>query len=78
MNLNLKPFTKAQKSSCDVLFDNEFHSNSKGFSISAKECISYIKMYNGTNEPYFKDYKGGLVQVISRFDGTIIYTQTVR
>jgi hypothetical protein len=78
MNLNLKSFTKQQKVSCDVVFDNEFHSNSKGFSISAKECIDYIKMYNGTNESYFKDYKGGLVQVVSRFDGTIIYTQIVK
>jgi hypothetical protein len=78
MNLNLKAFTKAQKTSCDIIFNNELNSSSKGFSITAKECIDYIKMYNGTSESYFKDYKGGLVEVVSRLDGTIIYTQIVK
>lgn len=45
----------------DVCFDNETAANNMGWKQTYEYCLSYIKMYNGTNESYFEDYKGGAV-----------------
>ena len=47
----------------DVHFDDENNSNCKGWAISLAECKDYIDDYNGTNESYFADYKGGTVSI---------------
>ena len=47
----------------DVHFDDENNSNCKGWAISLSECKDYIDDYNGTNESYFADYKGGTVSI---------------
>ena len=47
----------------DVHFDDENNSNCKGWAISLDECKDYIDAYNGTNESYFADYKGGTVSI---------------
>lgn len=47
----------------DVVFDSDTDSNSKGFNATLEYCENYIKMYNGTNESYFADYKGGTVSI---------------
>ena len=47
----------------DVHFDDENNSNCKGWAISLAECNDYIDAYNGTNESYFADYKGGTVSI---------------
>ena len=47
----------------DVHFDDENNSNCKGWAISLAECKDYIDAYNGTNESYFADYKGGTVSI---------------
>ena len=47
----------------DVHFDDENDSNCKGWAISLAKCKDYIDSYNGTNESYFADYKGGTVSI---------------
>ena len=47
----------------DVHFDNEDYSSSKGWAATYKECLDYIRTYNGTDESYFADYKGGVVSI---------------
>lgn len=49
----------------DVFFDDDSNSNNKGFAYSLKECQSYIKSNNGTDESYFRDYKGGIVSILN-------------
>ena len=48
----------------NVVFHDSENSNSKGFAITLEEAHNYIKTYNGTNESYFQDYKGGIVQIV--------------
>jgi hypothetical protein len=48
----------------DVYFNDENESNNKGFNYSFEECMTYIETYNGTDESYFKDYKGGTVSIL--------------
>ena len=51
--------------SYDLYFDadNEFDRDYLYWSKSYKECKDYIDSYNGTNESYFADYKGGTVSI---------------
>ena len=61
----------------DVIFNDDTASNSKGFKASAKYCRDYIEMYNGTNESYFEDYKGGTVSVVCDETGETNYSTEV-
>jgi hypothetical protein len=61
----------------DVVFHDENNSNSKGFAASQEYCIDYITRYNGTNESYFQDYKGGYVQVVCNETGVETSSYTV-
>ena len=47
----------------DVEFNNDENTDSKGWHCSYEECENYIRQYNGTNESYFEDYKGGTVSI---------------
>lgn len=62
----------------DVQFDDDYSSNSKGINGTKKECIDYIKMYNGTSESYFEDYKGGVVSVVCNETGDTVYCEEVK
>lgn len=62
----------------DVVFNDNNDSNSKGFQDTAAYCYMYIQRYNGTNESYFKDYKGGTVQVVCNETGEVVYEEEVR
>ena len=60
----------------DVHFDDENNSNCKGWAISLAECKDYIDAYNGTNESYFADYKGGTVSIFRhKFEETVYETE---
>lgn len=48
----------------DVYFNDETDSNNKGFECTFEDAKAYIDAYNGTNESYFEDYKGGTVSVV--------------
>ena len=50
--------TKLVERKFDVFFNDDNNSNNKGFEYSLEDCQNYIKWNNGTNESYFKDYKG--------------------
>lgn len=63
----------------DVVFNDDTDSNSKNFThASLDECKEYIREYNGTNESYFADYKGGVVSIICNETGETVYGEEVR
>ena len=62
----------------DVVFNDSENSNSKGFEQSLEYCKGYIESFNGTNESYFEDYKGGTVSVVCNETGETIYEEEVR
>lgn len=48
----------------DIIFNDGENSNNKGFALSLEDAKAYINRYNGTNESYFADYKGGTVSIV--------------
>jgi hypothetical protein len=62
----------------DVVFNNDDCSNEKCFQLTKKECVDYVNRFNGSNESYFADYKGGTVEVICNETGEIVYSQKVK
>lgn len=62
----------------DVYFNDATGSNNKGFNESFDYCMSYIEDYNGTDESYFGDYKGGRVSIVRNETGEEIYSENVR
>lgn len=62
----------------DVVFNDDQDSNSKGFEYSKEDAIAYVQSNNGTNESYFADYKGGVVQVVDNESGEVVYEEEVR
>lgn len=62
----------------DVVFNDSYDTNSKGFTVTKEEAINYIEMHNGTNYSYFADYKGGTVSVICNETGEYVYNEEVR
>lgn len=69
---------KKQIKTYDVVFNDNNNSNSKGMNGTKKECRQYIKNYNGTNESYFEDYKGGTVSIICNETNETVYYTTVK
>ena len=49
------------KKTYDVVFNDENASNEKGWKQTKEYCLNYIEAYNGTDESYFEDYKGGKI-----------------
>lgn len=62
----------------DVMFNGETNSNSKGWSESYEYCLDYIKQYNGTDESYFEDYKGGIVSIYDIDDDVDVYEEAIK
>lgn len=62
----------------DVYFSDATDSNNKGFNESFDYCKSYIESYNGTDESYFEDYKGGSVSIVCNETGEEVYSEDVR
>lgn len=62
----------------DIIFNDNEDSNNKGFQVSLEEAKDYIKQHNGTNESYFADYKGGIVQVVDNESGEVAYEEEVK
>lgn len=50
----------------------------RGAEFSLEEAMDYIKRYNGTNESYFADYKGGIVSVYCHQTGENVYEEVIR
>ena len=62
----------------NVVFNDSENSNDKGFEYSLEVAIHYVQTYNGTNESYFADYKGGIVEVVDNETGEVAYQEEVR
>lgn len=62
----------------DINFQDSENSNSKGFQLSLEEAKDYIAQHNGTDESYFADYKGGMVQVVDNESGEVAYEEEVK
>jgi len=57
----------------DVHFNDDQDSNNKGFELTIQECKDYIEMWNGSDESYFEDYKGGIVSVVENETGETVF-----
>jgi len=66
------------KNTYDVIFNDNDNSDSKGFKLTADECIDYIQLHNGSKESFFAGYKGGIVEVVCNETDEIVYTTEVR
>ena len=62
----------------DVVFNDDYDSNNKGFKYSLEDARGYIDSYNGTNESYFEDYKGGTVSIVCNETEETIYEEGIR
>ena len=62
----------------DVVFNDDCDSNCKGFNESYESCLEYIKTYNGTNESYFSDYKGGVVSIVNNDTEEYVYSEDIK
>lgn len=62
----------------DIHFNDSDSSNNMGFSQTLSYCKKYIKMYNGSNQSYFKDYKGGQVSIVNNQTGEIVFTALIK
>ena len=62
----------------DVVFNDDTDSNSKGFNSSFDYCKDYIRMYNGTKESYFEDYKGATAQIVCNETEEVVYEEDVK
>lgn len=61
----------------NVVFNDDNNSNDKGFEQTLDYCKNYIATYNGTNESYFADYKGGIVQIVCNETEEVVYEEEV-
>lgn len=61
----------------NIHFNDSENSNDKGFEVSLEQAKEYIKKYNGTNESYFADYKGGQVSVVDNETGQTVYEEEI-
>jgi len=61
----------------DIHFNDSENSNSKGFELSFEDAKDYIGRYNGTNESYFADYKGGIVSIVDNETGETVYEEEI-
>ena len=62
----------------DLHFNDSTDSNNKGWEASYEYCKNYIDMYNGTNESYFGDYKGGTVEIYCNETEEVVYTEEIK
>lgn len=73
-----KTVMKNEKTTYDVVFNDDENSNSKGFAIDPDSAIAYIQANNGSNYSYFSDYKGGTVAVVNNQTGEAVYEESVK
>ena len=67
-----KPYTY------DIVFNSDESSGQKGFKASLEYCKDYIRTYNGTNESYFANYKGGIVEIVCNETEETVYSEEVK
>ena len=76
--VKLKNYLMEKEKTYDVVFHDETSDNNKGWSESYEYCKDYIEQYNGTNESYFADYKGGTVAIYCNETEEEVYWEKVK
>lgn len=61
----------------NIYFNDPENSNDKGFELSLEAAKNYISLFNGTEESYFADYKGGTVSIVDNETGSTVYEEEV-
>jgi hypothetical protein len=74
----VEPQNQEDENTYDVVFNDEYDSNSKGMQATLEECKEYIRQNNGTSESYFADYKGGTVSIVCNETGETVHEEAVR
>lgn len=46
--------------------------------MNIEEAKDYINQYNGTNDSYFADYKGGIVSIVCNETEEEVYSEEVK
>jgi len=64
---------EVEKLTYDIYFHSSEDSANKGFKYSLEQAKNYISMNNGTNNSYFQDFKGGLVQIVCNETEEVAY-----
>ena len=62
----------------DVEFNDDTCTDSKGWHASFGYCQDYINTYNGTNESYFDDYKGGTASIRCNETEEVVFETEVK
>ncbi|MBS6328005.1 MAG: hypothetical protein KH425_00155 [Prevotella bivia] len=62
----------------DIYFNDAEKSNNNGFKMNIEEAKDYINQYNGTNDSYFADYKGGIVSIVCNETEEEVYSEEVK
>lgn len=62
----------------DIHFNDSDNSNQKGFALSLEDAKAYINRYNGTDESYFADYKGGTVSIVCNETEETVHEEEVK
>lgn len=61
----------------DIQFHNNENSDSKGFAMTKEQALQYVHQHINSNDSYFADYKGGVVQVVCNENGEVVYEQAI-
>ena len=61
-----------KKETFDVVFNDNWDSNSVGVHGTIEDCESYINTRNGDKSSYFGDYEGGTVSIVSDLTGRMV------
>lgn len=61
----------------DVIFNDDFNSNSKGINGTYEECMSWIESNRNDNSTYFGDYKGGVVSIVCNETEEFVYNENI-
>lgn len=56
----------------DIYFHNSENSNNKGFHMTWAEIVHYLRTAD-RNDSYWKDYKGGIYQIVRNETGEVIF-----
>lgn len=76
--MSTKKTGSTKSNTYDVLFNDDVDGNSKGFRATLEYCKNWIVNNNGSNQSYFKDYKGGTVSIVcNETEKTVFETEVV-
>jgi len=66
-------YFEIKKQTYDIRFQSNDSSMNKGFRFSLEQAENYISIRNSTNNSYFEDFKGGMVQIVCNETEEVIF-----